>query len=61
LENTDGTREFVNVQISEDLSMAARRIVIPGLQRLVREGRTVHGRVKLCGAAGRVEVLEEIK
>jgi len=61
LENTDGTREFVNVEVSEDLSMAARRIVIRGLQRLVGEGRTVHGRVKLCGAAGRVEVLEEIK
>jgi predicted ATPase len=36
-------------------------MVRPGLQRLVREGRTVHGRVKLCGAAGRVEVLKEIK
>jgi hypothetical protein len=61
LERADGTREFVNVEISEELSMAARRIVIPGLQRLVRDGRTVHGRVKLCGAAGRVEVLKEIR
>jgi len=60
LENTDGTREFVNVQISEDLSMAARRIVIPGLQRLVREGRNVHGRVHVCGS-GRLEFLKEIK
>jgi len=62
LEKANGTREFVNVKISEDLSTAARRIVIPGLQRLVREGRTVHGRVKLCGVAGHVEVLKkEIK
>jgi hypothetical protein len=61
VEHSDGTREFVNVEVAEDLSMAARGAVITGLQRLLREGRIVHGVVILCGAAGRVEMLKEIK
>jgi predicted ATPase len=53
--------ELLSVPIGDRSPPERSYMVRPGLQRLVREGRTVHGRVKLCGAAGRVEVLKEIK
>jgi hypothetical protein len=61
VEHSDGTREIVNVEVPEGLSQTTRGNVLIGLQRLLREGRTVHGLVTLCGAAGRVEMLKEIR
>lgn len=61
VEHSDGTREVVNVEIPEGLGAAIRGNVLVGLQRLLREGRIVHGLVTLCGAAGRVEMLKAIR
>jgi hypothetical protein len=59
VELPDGTRDYVNVGIPEEGPFNTN-LAIYGLQRLIREGRTVQGRVLWCGAAGRVGTLEAI-
>jgi hypothetical protein len=61
LEAPDGTREFINVSVPDDLNMALRGNVFRGLQALTRTGRKVSGRAFACGAAGRVQNLDAIR
>ena len=61
VEASDGTREFINVSIPEDLNMALRGNVYRALQVLTRTGRRVSGRTFACGAAGRVQDLDAIR
>jgi hypothetical protein len=58
----DGTRQMINIDpLPEDASMALISAVIPALQHLLREGRTIHGKTRACGVAGRVLVLEAVR
>jgi hypothetical protein len=59
VERSDGTRDYVNVSLPDE-SMFNTNLAIYGLQRLIRQGRIVQGRVLCCGAAGRVGTLEAI-
>jgi hypothetical protein len=61
IENRDGTRIFINVEIPSNLSMATLGNVVDGLQRLTKVGRYAKGSVYACGMAGRVLTLDEIK
>jgi hypothetical protein len=62
IEQSDGTREFVNVDVNLDNSdMVTRSWVMKGLQTLLAEGRSVHLDLRLCGAAGRVEMIDAIR
>jgi hypothetical protein len=61
VENSDGTRMFINVEIPSDLNMTTLRNVIDGLQRLTKVGRYAKGRIYACGAAGRFLTLHELK
>jgi hypothetical protein len=49
----------VNVSLPDE-GMFNTNLAIYGLQRLIRQGRIVQGRVLWCGAAGRVGTLEAI-
>ncbi len=60
VEIPNGTREFVNVELPENLDRATQSIVLDGLQRLLREGRDVNGVVEICGGSGRFLFLGEI-
>ena len=59
VERNDGTRGVINVEIPSGLDMATGGGVYDGLQRLFRQGRTVHGRARECGNAP-VLVLEQV-
>jgi hypothetical protein len=62
VETSDGSREFVNVSIKlDDLDNATRSWVVRGLQTLLAEGRSAEIYVRLCGAAGRVEMLDAVR
>lgn len=62
LEEPDGSRGFVNIDVSLDkLDNATRSWVVKGLQTLLAEGRSVKLSVKLCGAAGRVMMIDAIR
>src|ERR1035441_825410 len=61
VEMPDGTRQHVNVWISDDLNMAEKSIVYDGLQRLLREGREMKGQATACGAAGRILMLDSVR
>ena len=61
LEKDGGTRQLINVDIPDGLSMAAKDIVFNGIQRLLRNGRSMVGTVSACGAAGRVLTLESVR
>jgi hypothetical protein len=59
IEISDGSREFVNVDApSENLNNVTRGWVSKGLGSLLAEQRSAEIFVKLCGAAGRVQVLD---
>jgi hypothetical protein len=59
LETSDGSREFVNVDApSDNLDNVTRGWVSKGLGSLLAEQRSAEIFVKLCGAAGRVQVLD---
>ena len=61
IEAEDGSRSYINVEIPDDLDMASRSWIVPGLQTLLREGRFVRGTVRLCGAAGRMQNLDSVR
>ena len=61
IEEFNGTRSSINVEIPSGLSMAIRGTVYEGLQRLSKVGRIAHGRGLACGAAGRFLTLDEIQ
>jgi hypothetical protein len=62
LEGKDGSRQFINVDVKLDnLDAATRSWVAHGLQTLLAEGRSVEAYMRLCGAAGRVEVLDALR
>jgi hypothetical protein len=62
IEKRDGSRDFVAIDLElENASMADREWLITGLQTLLQEGKQVSLGVKLCGAAGRVVVLDSIR
>jgi hypothetical protein len=61
IEVSDGTREFINVEIPKELNMALRGNVYRGLQQLTRIGRKANGRAFACGVAGRVQTLDAIR
>ena len=61
VENSDGVRTGINVEIPPDMNMALRGRVFDGLQRLSKVGRYATGRIYYCGAAGRFLFLDEIK
>lgn len=52
-ENTDGSRQYVNVQVPGDMSRALSSKVLSGLQTLLRVGRRFSAVVQSCspGAA----------
>jgi hypothetical protein len=61
LEENDGSRTLINLSFKrDDVDQATLGWLIQGLQRLSRMGNTVQVRVKLCGAAGRVLMLDQI-
>lgn len=62
LEAPNGSREFINVDVSLDkIDMATRSWVANGLHTLLAEGRLAEAYIRLCGAAGRVEVLDALQ
>ena len=61
LEYPNGTREFVNVAIPDDLDMARLGHVVHDLQQLSKIGRRTSGRLFRCGAAGRVLNLDSMR
>ncbi len=62
VEVDDGRRTFVNVAVDlENLDMATRGWIVEGLQSLLKEGNRVVLGVKLCGAAGRVMIVDSIR
>jgi len=62
LEYEEGARELINVHVDnlDSAGMATIGNVIQGLQRLIREGRTVDIGAQRCGAAGRVLYLDAV-
>lgn len=55
-------REFVNIDVTLDKSDSlARSWIMNGLQTLLAEGRSVQIDVRLCGAAGRVKMIDAIR
>jgi hypothetical protein len=63
IETGDGSRSYINVD-DEALKNANRVTsgwVIPALQTLLKEGQRVSVGVKLCGAAGRVIMVDSIR
>ena len=55
LEHDDGTRELVNIEVdTKAMAPIQAGWVIPGLQKLLKEGRDVSLKLYRCGAAGRV-------
>ena len=62
IELPDGSRGFVNIDVKlEKLDNATRSWVMKGLQTLLAEGQSVQIDVKLCGAAGRVMMIDAIR
>jgi hypothetical protein len=62
VEETNGQRSLVNVDTDlENLDMASRGWVVRGFQTLLAEGNRVSLGVKLCGAAGRVIMVDSIR
>jgi hypothetical protein len=62
IEETDGSRDFVNVSVDlNDTDMVTRSWISRGLQTLLAEGRMAEFYVRLCGAAGRVEMLDAVR
>jgi hypothetical protein len=62
IEQPDGSREFINVEVDLDKTdNVTRSWVMKGLQSLLAEGRSVQIDVRLCGAAGRVKMIDAIR
>jgi len=61
LERKNGSRAIVNIWIHNDLSEVEMSWEKNGLQTLIRKGRTIHGTVMLCGAAGRALWLDSVR
>jgi len=61
LEQPDGERSYINVEIPSDISISEVKMVLQGLHSILREGQTVSCKMRRCGAAGRVMVLESVK
>lgn len=63
IEHSSGERTLINVDVDEFMnsSRLAQGWVGQALQKMVRKGRTVSLGVKLCGAAGRVVMLDAIR
>ncbi len=62
IEQSDGSREFVNVGVKLDKSDAVTRSwVMKGLQTLLAEGRSVQIDLRLCGAARRVRMIDAVR
>ena len=64
LQEADGDRTFINVnQVAiegPEVSMVARAWILAGLRTMLAEGQRVHLGIKLCGASGRVTMLDEV-
>jgi S1-C subfamily serine protease len=64
LQEADGDRTFINVNqvavAGPEVSMVARAWIHTGLRTLLAEGQRVRLGVKLCGASGRVIMLDEV-
>lgn len=56
-----GVTRLVNISIPPGMDQATSDAVYDGLRELAKIGRRVHGYTLACGAAGRVETLEEIE
>jgi hypothetical protein len=61
LEQPDGERSYINIEIPSDISISEVKMVIQGLHSILRQGQTVTCEMRRCGAAGRVMVLESVK
>lgn len=62
VEAEDGERTFINIDINtEKLGLFITRWIVPGLQRITREGNKVSLTVMACGAAGRFFYLDAIR
>lgn len=62
VEEPDGSRSFVNVEVHLDASdQATRTWVMKGLQTLLAEGRSSQISYRACGAAGRVLELDAVR
>lgn len=64
LQEADGDRAFVNVDRAAidapQVSMVARGWIVTGLRTMLAEGQRVRLGIKLCGASGRVIMLNEV-
>ena len=63
VEDRSGERSLINID-TDEIGNASRLVqgwVAQGLQTLLREGRTVTLKVRWCGAAGRVAMLDGVK
>ena len=61
LEFDDGTRQFVNIEVdTEVMAPIQTGWVVPGLQKLFKEGRDVSLKLYRCGAAGRVLYVDAV-
>lgn len=62
-ESADGTRGIINVEFDEiekNEGMAGLSTALPAVQQLTKVGRKFRADVFLCGAAGRVLLLENL-
>lgn len=61
LEEGRGQRSFLNVQIDVDaMDRVTAGWVVQGLQLLLRKGNRVSLGVRICGAAGRVVMIDSV-
>jgi len=63
VEDRSGERSLINID-TDEIGNASRLVqgwVAQGLQTLLREGRTVTLKVRWCGAAGRVAMLDGVR
>ena len=64
VESAAGDRSFINIDQSAlgapQVSMVAREWIQTGLRTMLIEGRDVSLGIKLCGAAGRVAMLDAV-
>jgi hypothetical protein len=62
IETRNGEREVINVylDVKDFHGLAEFGNATQALYKITKVGRTVHGTVRLCGAAGRVEVVDSI-
>jgi hypothetical protein len=62
IEMDDGSRIYINVEkIPSDIGLITLDAIVPGLQRMLKEGRIVQGTMRICGAAGHVRELESVR